>query len=43
MGDLVKRYFALGLYEIDDLRIFVQAAYITIVDFKQLTGQDYAA
>lgn len=43
MGDLVKQYFALGLYTVDNLKVFVQAAYITIVDFKQLTGQDYTA
>lgn len=43
MSDLVKQYFVLGLYEIDDLKIFVQAAYITSVDFKQLTGTNYTA
>ena len=43
MGLLVKKYYALGLYTVDDLKIFVKAAYITTDDFKTLSGTDYAA
>lgn len=43
MGSLVKQYYALGLYTVDDLKVFVKAAYITADEFKALTGTDYAA
>ena len=43
MGLLVKKYYALGLYTVDDLKVFVKAAYITADDFKTLTRTDYAA
>lgn len=43
MSNLVKSYFSLGLYTSDNLKIFVQAAFITAADFKDLTGTDYAA
>lgn len=43
MGLLVKKYYALGLYTVDDLKIFVKAAYITTDDFKTLSGTDYAS
>ncbi|WP_082920229.1 XkdX family protein [Loigolactobacillus backii] len=42
MGDLVKQYYQLGLYTTDNLKVFVQAAYITAADFKSLTGNDYS-
>ena len=43
MGSLVKQYYALGLYTVDDLKVFVKAAYITADEFKTLSGTDYAA
>jgi hypothetical protein len=43
MGLLVKKYYALGLYTVDDLKVFVKAAYITTDEFKALSGTDYAA
>lgn len=43
MGELVKQYFALGLYTVDNLKIFVQAAYISTDEFKQLTNTEYVA
>ena len=43
MGSLVKKYYALGLYTVDDLKVFVKAAYITADEFKALSGTDYAA
>lgn len=43
MGSLVKKYYALGLYTVDELKVFVKAAYIAADDFKTLTGTDYAA
>jgi len=41
MGSLVKQYYALGLYTVDDLKVFVKAAYITADEFKTLSGTDY--
>lgn len=43
MGSLVKQYYALGLYTVDDLKVFVKAAYISTDEFKALSGTDYAA
>ena len=43
MEALVKKYYALGLYTVDDLKVFVKAAYITADDFKTLSGTDYTA
>lgn len=43
MESLVKKYYALGLYTVDDLKVFVKAAYITADDFKTLSGTDYTA
>ena len=43
MGSLVKQYYALGLYTVDDLKVFVKAEYITPDEFKALSGTDYAA
>lgn len=43
MADMVKSYFKLGLYTADNLKTFVQAAFITTDDFKELTGTDYTA
>jgi hypothetical protein len=43
MAVYVKQYYKQGLYTNDDLKVFVQAAYITTTDFKNLTGTDYSA
>lgn len=43
MGTYVKQYYKMGLYSNDDLKVFVQTAWITADDFKTLTGTDYAA
>ncbi|WP_461241208.1 XkdX family protein [Paucilactobacillus sp. N302-9] len=43
MSDLVKNYYKLGLYTTENLKIFVQATYITADDFKDLTGTAYKA
>lgn len=43
MLNLVKSYFKLGLYNVANLKTFVQAAFITTDDFKELTGTDYVA
>ena len=41
MGSLVKQYYALGLYTVDDLKVFVKTGYITADDFKTLSGTVY--
>ena len=43
MGALVKKYYAMGLYTVDNLKVFVKAAYITPDEFKELCGKDYTA
>ncbi|QGG60073.1 XkdX family protein [Loigolactobacillus bifermentans] len=43
MADMVKNYYKLGLYTNDNLKVFVQAGYITTADFQDLTGGVYSA
>lgn len=38
MGELVKEYYALGLYTVDNMKLFVMAD-----EFKQLTNTYYSA
>jgi hypothetical protein len=41
MGAYVKQYYQQGLYTDDQLKVFVQAAYITQQDYQDLTGTPY--
>ena len=42
-ASIIGDYFKLGLYAKDDIKVFVQASWITVADYKQITGEDYAA
>ncbi|WP_125607239.1 XkdX family protein [Lapidilactobacillus bayanensis] len=39
----IKRYFEMGLYKIEDMKVFVVSAMITADQFKEITGEEYAA
>ena len=38
---MAERYFGLKIYEIDDVKLFVQADRISKSEFKEITGEDY--
>lgn len=42
-ASIIGNYFKLGLYTAEQVRIFVQAAWITAADYKQITGTEYTA
>ena len=37
----VKRYFDLGIYTVENVRLFVEAGRITKEQFKEITGEDF--
>ncbi|MGP9042091.1 XkdX family protein [Cytobacillus kochii] len=37
----IKGYYTEGFYSNDDVKIFVQAAWITADQYKQITGVNY--
>lgn len=37
----VKRYYDLGMYAKEQVKVFVVANYITKEDYKIITGEDY--
>lgn len=39
----VKRYYDMGLYTNENVKVFVQAGMITEADYKTITGKKYAA
>ncbi|WP_419154494.1 XkdX family protein [Weissella bombi] len=41
MRDIVITLFKMGIYTEDNLPLFVQAAFISQDDYKELTGKDY--
>lgn len=41
MYDTIKNYYDKKLYTNNDLKIFVKAKWITEIEYKQITGQDY--
>ena len=43
MFSYIKEYYDLKLYTNEDIKIFVQAGWITNADFKTITGIDYTA
>lgn len=38
----IKRYYDMGLYNKDQLRVFVQKMAITPEEYEQITGEPYA-
>lgn len=42
-AEWVKEYYDLGYYSKDDVKVFVRAAWITETDYKDITGDAYAA
>lgn len=39
----IKRYYDMGLYNEDQLRVFVQKKAITPAEYEQITGEAYEA
>ncbi|WP_373599413.1 XkdX family protein [Paraclostridium bifermentans] len=37
----IKRYFEMGFYTDDDMRVFVQAEKITVEQFEEIVGSNY--
>lgn len=41
MFAIVKRYFNMGLYDVEDVGGFARVGKITAEEFKTITGQEY--
>jgi uncharacterized XkdX family phage protein len=39
--DLIKYYYDRGYYTNDDVKVFVEAGYITPEEYEQITGEPY--
>lgn len=39
--DAIKRYYGLGCYTNENMRVFVKAERITKEQFKEITGKDF--
>ena len=39
--DMAKKYFDLKIYNVDDVRLFVEAERITKEQFKEITDEDF--
>lgn len=37
----INRYYTMGKYTVDQVKIFVQTGKITEIEFKSITEQDY--
>ncbi|MCT4389782.1 XkdX family protein [Leuconostoc falkenbergense] len=43
MAETVIQFFDMGLYNADDMKLFVQVQWITAEQYKEITGADYVA
>lgn len=43
MDEWIIKYYSMGLYTVDDLKVFVQVQWITAEQYKETTGIDYVA
>jgi len=43
MADVVIQLFNMGLYNAEDMKLFVQVQWITAEKYKETTGVDYVA
>lgn len=43
MAETVIQFFNMGLYNADDMKLFVQVQWITAEQYKATTGVDYVA
>lgn len=43
MYNSIKKYFDKGYYTTEQMKVFVQAKWITEEDYKTITGVDYIA
>ena len=43
MFNSIKRYYNMGKYTLEQMQVFVQAKWITAEQYKEITGEDYAA
>ena len=42
MFKIVKRYYDRGIYDKDDVAVFVKAGKLTADEYKEITGEEYA-
>lgn len=38
---MIERYWELGCYKVNEMRVFVEAKKITIEEFQEMTGEKY--
>lgn len=43
MLSYIKQYWETGIYKLEDMKYFVLSSMITVDQFKEITGEDYAA
>ncbi|MCK8605126.1 XkdX family protein [Leuconostoc citreum] len=43
MDEMVIQFFNMGLYNVEDMKLFVQVQWITAEQYKETTGIDYVA
>lgn len=43
MYDSIKRYYDMGKYTNEQVKVFVKAGWITEEEYKTITGEDYVA
>lgn len=43
MAEMVIQFFNTGLYNAEDMKLFVQVQWITAEQYKETTGMDYVA
>ena len=43
MFNSIKRYYDMGFYTKEKVKVFVQAGWITEAQYKEITGDDYVA
>lgn len=42
MLSYIKQYWETGIYKLEDMKYFVLSSMITVDQFKEITGEDYA-
>ena len=43
MKNIVKRYYDKGIYDKDDVKVFVRAGKITETEYEEITKESYTA
>lgn len=43
MYNSIKKYYDMGKYTLEQMKVFVKAKYITAAQYKEITGTEYVA